>query len=183
MGKDEGKRMKDEAGVEPLDNPRWEAFAVAYVRLCGDATKAYREGYPRCLKWKDESVWVRACRLLGNAKVKLRVKNIQTQISAEGIASADEVAKFLSKVIRAADDLKTPCFDKNGAAVINPRTEKPLMVDPPLRTRIAACDKLSRLMGYNKPVKLEWNDGKKPPVDADAEARLVKYVAAEGGDL
>ena len=164
----------------PLDNPRWEAFALAYVRLCGDASAAYREVYPRCRKWNDESVWVRACRLLGNAKVKPRVKEIQTVISCEGIASADEVAKFLSRVIRAADELKTPCFDKTGAVVINPRNEQPLMVDPPLRTRIAACDKLSKLMGYNKPVKLEWNDGKKPPVDADAEARLGKYVAAEG---
>lgn len=181
-----GERTEDggarAAAGTPLRNVQWEAFAVAYVKLGGDASKAYRETYPRCRKWKEESVWVRACRLLANAKVKPRVQQIQAELSAKGIATAEEVARFLSMVLRADESLQTPCFDKQGATVINPRTEKPLMVGPPLRTRIAAASNLSKLMGYNKPIDINVHRGPDvPPEDAEVNARLSKYVAEESG--
>jgi hypothetical protein len=62
---------------------RWEAFALAFVRLGGDASKAYREAFPGSRKWQDESVWVRACRLLAHAKVMLRVNEIREALAAQ----------------------------------------------------------------------------------------------------
>lgn len=168
--------MDTETSEKPLDNQRWEAFAIAYVRLCGDASAAYREVYPHALKWNDDSVWTRASRLLGNAKVLPRVKALQARVSAEGVAGADEVAKFLTKVLRSDESMASPLVDRKGAAVTDPRTEKPLLLGVPLRLRIVAADKLNRMLGYNKPLKVEVEDSGRGSPGEEVKGALDERV-------
>jgi phage terminase small subunit len=52
-----------------------ENFAQAYVKL-GDASKAYREAYS-CGKTKDTVIHVKACEILKNGKVAVRVAELQ----------------------------------------------------------------------------------------------------------
>lgn len=162
----------------PLKNPKWEAFAIAYVKACGDASAAYREVYPFSARWKEESVWTRASRLLNHAKVLPRVKELQAIVSASGVASADEVAQFLTKVLRSDESLRFIVFDRTGAAVTDPKTGKPVKADVPLRMRIVAADKLNKMLGYNKPIKVDVSNSGQVPADDAAERRATEYVAA-----
>lgn len=173
----------DRDGIgRPLKNQRWEAFALAYVRHVGDASKAYREVYPFAAKWKEESVWTRASRLLNHAKVMPRVKELQAIVSAEGVASADEVAQFLSKVLRGDESLSAIVFDRTGAAVTDPRTGKLIRSDVPLRMRIVAAAGLNKMLGYNKPIKVDLHKSCEVPQDDEAEQRIARYVGEAAGE-
>jgi len=55
--------------------PKQEAFCLAYIET-GNASEAYRRSYSAG-KMKAESVAIAASRLLDNAKVALRVKELQ----------------------------------------------------------------------------------------------------------
>lgn len=172
------KGGKREIG-KPLKNQKWEAFALAYVRLCGDASAAYREVYPFAAKWKEDSVWTRASRLLNNAKVLPRVKELQAIVSAEGVASADEVARFLSKVLRSDESLKSMVYDRKGAVITDPKSGRTVKADVPLRMRIVAASTLNRMLGYNKPIQVDLKKSPDVPDDAGAAADLDRIVAEE----
>lgn len=77
--------------------PQQEKFAleVASGRSQADA---YRAAYPRSLKWKDETVWSEASRLMADRKVFARVKELRDRITGEGIASAARVLMEASRI-------------------------------------------------------------------------------------
>lgn len=65
-----------------------ENFARLYVEL-GNAAEAYRQAYPKSQKWKDQTLWPKASKLLALDKVNTRVSEIRhlaaekTQITLE----------------------------------------------------------------------------------------------------
>ena len=147
-------RVARYAGVgTPLKKPKWEAFCVAYVLEGGDASAAYRRVYPAAERWKDESVWTRASRILNHAKVLPRVREIQAHVTGEGVASAEEVARVLTSVVRG--EMRQPLLGRDGVPVVNPLTGQEVTVPPLTRERIAACRGLADMLGYRKPVKVE----------------------------
>jgi len=57
--------------------PKQEKFCQVYIET-GNATEAYRQAYPRSLKWKENSVYRKAFDSLGNAKVDAVFFPLQT---------------------------------------------------------------------------------------------------------
>lgn len=79
------KKSKTEPDpAKPLKNKKHEAFAL----ICTDREKsqsdAYREVYPRSVKWNDKSVHEAASKLY--AKVKPRVEFLQAEIDEQNIS-------------------------------------------------------------------------------------------------
>jgi phage terminase small subunit len=58
--------------------PKQEAFALAYVET-GNAAEAYRRAYDVRAATQHSSIYVAASKLLDNAKIMLRVKQLQDQ--------------------------------------------------------------------------------------------------------
>lgn len=76
--------------------PQQETFAKA-LSLGKSQSDAYREAYPRSLKWKPESLHVKASAMAANDKVKARlrvlggkVQEIHTYTQAEALSEANE---------------------------------------------------------------------------------------------
>lgn len=74
-----------------------EKFAVG-VASGKTQADAYREAYPKSKKWKDETLWAEASRLMANHKVSTRVKELRERISGIGIASAERVLLEASRI-------------------------------------------------------------------------------------
>jgi phage terminase small subunit len=53
-----------------------ENFCMAYVET-GNASEAYRRAYPRSRKWKPDSVYPKASKLLAKGKIKARLRDLQ----------------------------------------------------------------------------------------------------------
>lgn len=79
-----------------LTGPR-EKFALG-VATGKTQADAYRDAYPGSKKWKDEAVYVAASRLMSDAKVSLRVKELKERITNTGIASAERVLLEASRL-------------------------------------------------------------------------------------
>ena len=80
-----------------LDNVKWEAFCQNYSKS-GNATDAYRNaGY----KVKSEQACnTNAVRLLRNAKVRARLKELGEKKENKAIADATEQQEFFAAVLR-----------------------------------------------------------------------------------
>ena len=91
--------------------PKQEAFALAYIET-GNASEAYRQAYNVNGK-SDNAVHVAASRLLDNAKVSLRVKELQTAHRERHDVTVDSLTKELED----ARDLATE--NKQPAAVVS----------------------------------------------------------------
>lgn len=97
---------------------------MAYA-TSGNATEAYKQaGY----KVKtDKSASVNAARLLGNARVQARLKQIRDEIASEAIMQPKEMQEWLSRVVRGEEH-----DGDNDAA---------------LRDRLKAADLLGKMQG------------------------------------
>jgi len=71
-----------------------EAFCRAYVET-SNASEAYRQAYPGSDRWKDEALWVRASRLLGNAKVGLRINALMADAAKRHETTIDSITSQL----------------------------------------------------------------------------------------
>jgi len=90
-----GGRMsvKNEHGL----TPQQERFAVD-VSLGSSQAEAYRRAFPASLRWKDESVWVRASQLMANAKVQQRVKDLMAKAAAANDITTERVLKEVARL-------------------------------------------------------------------------------------
>ncbi len=59
-----------------------EAFCVALLKT-GNQTEAYRQAYPKSLKWKPDAVSVRASKLAASANVQLRLSQLRSDLREE----------------------------------------------------------------------------------------------------
>lgn len=85
--------------------PKQEKFAQLYVEL-GNASEAYRVAYDS--KAKSESVNVNASKLLSDAKVSLRVQEIQNDLRIAHRATMDDILAELEEARQLARDLQQP---------------------------------------------------------------------------
>ena len=75
--------------------PKQEAFALAYVET-GNASEAYRRAY-NAAKMKPASVAVNASKLLADAKVALRVQELQAKAVERHEITVDDILRELEE--------------------------------------------------------------------------------------
>jgi phage terminase small subunit len=83
--------------------PSREKFAQEY-HATGNASEALRRAYPNARKWKEGSVNVRASRLLADAKVLLRLEELQEQAAKRHGTTIDSLTEELEKARETAMD-------------------------------------------------------------------------------
>jgi len=76
--------------------PKQEAFALAYVET-GNASEAYRRSYD-AENMKPESIWVEACRTLGDPNVGLRVSELQTAARERTLVTVESITRELEQL-------------------------------------------------------------------------------------
>lgn len=90
--------------------PKQEAFAQAYVES-GNASEAYRRSY-NAERMKPDSINVNACKLLADAKVALRVSQLQEKAAKRHDITVDDLLRELEEARKLAIDT-----EKAGPAV------------------------------------------------------------------
>lgn len=73
-----------------------EAFCLAYVET-GNASEAYRRSYDVSPDTKPESIWTNASKLMSDAKVSLRVKELQLEARAITLVSVGTLTQELEE--------------------------------------------------------------------------------------
>ena len=81
-----------------LENARHEKYAQGIAQGLSQR-KAYREAFPKSVKWKDETVDVKASELAKNDKVLVRVEELKSLATSKAIKTAIERKKWLSSII------------------------------------------------------------------------------------
>lgn len=91
-------------GTQPLDNPRRERYARE--RAGGKTQRqAMLAAYPSRVRWSDGAVDVAATRLEADAKVKLRLANLQEQAARAATITRAEVLSGMGDTFREAHRL------------------------------------------------------------------------------
>lgn len=96
--------------------PQQEKFAQGIASGKTQAN-AYREAYPKSLKWKDETVWREASKMAGNPKVSTRVQELREEVSRAAQVETVQVVKELARI--ALSDVRK-VFNEDGS-VMHPR--------------------------------------------------------------
>ena len=86
--------------------PKQEAFALTYVET-GNASEAYRRSY-NAEKMKPASVAVNASKLLADAKVALRVQELQANAVQRHEITVDDLIRELEEARTAASNQEKP---------------------------------------------------------------------------
>lgn len=111
-----------------------EKFCQVYIQT-GNQSEAYRQAYPKSLKWKPESVNVKASEMMTNVKVSARVKELQNKLEKKHDISKDKIIARLQEIIYKQEELGV---DK---------------IDLPAMNK--AIDTLNKMQGYYAPEKVE----------------------------
>ena len=139
------------AGGAPLRNGQRERFALAVARGATFAD-AYREAYPRALRWKAGNVYKAASELAAVREVAGRIAALRAATAADGCATRHEVLVALSVAIRRA-----------------------LTDDALFSSAAGLVDKYCRMMGFYEPERVEARLGCLDPAERDAKvARLLR---------
>ncbi|MBQ9042319.1 MAG: phage terminase large subunit [Eggerthellaceae bacterium] len=84
--------------------PKQEAYCQARARGLSQR-RAFREAYPHSAKWKDGSVDVNASKLEADAKVSLRVKELQEAAARASVASRTAVIDRMAHLNRYSSEI------------------------------------------------------------------------------
>lgn len=106
---------------------RQDCFAQA-VANGKSQSEAYRLAYPKSLKWKPDTVWQNASKMMADAKVSTRVDAIRAELAEKNLWSREQSVKALVAVVN------------------NP--EKATDV-------VAAVKELNAMHGFNAPQKID----------------------------
>jgi len=83
-----------------------EAFARSYVEQ-GNASEAYRQSY-NAENMANESIWVAACRVLGNANVGLRIEKLQAEAQERTLVTIESITRELDEARELAQTENLP---------------------------------------------------------------------------
>lgn len=146
-----------------------EKFCNYYLES-GNASEAYRRAFS-CGRMKDNTVWVRACELLKESNVAVRIKELRSNLQKRADLDVDEAVGILANIARAnvVDMLE---IGRSGGSIIFlvkdlsklpvqfqlaiqsvKSTEKGFEVK--MYSKIDAIDRLSKIMGWYAPEKNE----------------------------
>ena len=118
--------------------PKQETFCQEFIK-CGNASEAYRKVY-NCTNMKPETINVKACELLKNGNVTVRIKELDEQKLNNNIADAQEIQETLTKLLRGQEIEQVPMMSDTGLVM----AEK--IVTP--KDRIKAGETLAKMRGY-----------------------------------
>lgn len=77
--------------------PKQETFAAGIASGLSQA-EAYRQAYPKALKWADKSVWERASVLAANIKVQSRVAELGAKAAAANEVTVERIVRELALI-------------------------------------------------------------------------------------
>lgn len=123
--------------------PKQETFCQEYIK-CGNASEAYRIAYD-CKNMKPETINVKACELLKNGNIMVRVQELDKLKENAAIADAKEIQETLTKLLRGeieeecvvVENIHVGCSE---ARIVNKQ------VTP--KDRIKAGETLAKMRGY-----------------------------------
>lgn len=122
-------------------NVKQEAFCLHYAKT-GNATESYKQAGYVCKN--DNAAGASARRLLLNAKIKARLKELAEEMASDKIAGIREIQEFLTTVIRGetTEDVVVTegCGDGVSEAVIK-------QIRTPSKDRIKAAETLGKMQG------------------------------------
>lgn len=82
-----------------LANPHWEDYAQARAKGLSQR-KAYREAFPKSVKWKDATVDSKASNLEKNDKVLARYNELKEEAATEAVLTRAEKRQMLADMAR-----------------------------------------------------------------------------------
>ena len=137
---------------------------------CGNASEAYRRAY-RCNGKSDNAIWVESSKLLNSPKVALRIRELQSQMRNRSDITKDEAVGILADIARAniVDALEVKSNEMFTTILIKDISKLPSSIqrsilsikstdkgyELKLYNKIDAIDKLSKLLGWDAPIKQE----------------------------
>lgn len=146
-----------------------ENFCNYYLET-SNASEAYRRAYD-AEKCSDKTIWERSSVLLSNDKVKARIKELQLQMQKRSDITKDEAVSILADIARAnivdaveirrSKDYTTmmvkdlASLPKNVQRAIISVKASDRGYEIKLYNKIDAIEKLSKLLGWDAPVKQE----------------------------
>lgn len=123
--------------------PKQENFCREFIK-CGNASEAYRKAY-NCDNMKPETINVKACELLKNGNIMVRVQELDKEKKNEAIADAQEIQETLTRLLRG--EINEECVavesigDYQSRATIIEKQVTP-------KDRIKAGETLAKMRGY-----------------------------------
>lgn len=145
-----------------------ENFCKYYIET-GNASDAYRRAYPTSEKWKEGVVKKRAFELLKNADVASRLEELQAEAREEFSMKKNDALCFLKSILD-VDPLDLQAIGEN-TFVIRSMEEIPEAVRRCIHTientregvkirlynKISALSQMSKMLGWDAPVKNDLN--------------------------
>lgn len=125
-----------------LKNQRWETFARKYVELA-DATKAMVAAFPARAKWKKDAQYTNAASLLAKPIIAERIKELQAELKAKSIISAEEILSLCARVIKGE---QITDFQEGTAG----RPNKARTI-----SKTWAIERVCKMLGFDKPTEVE----------------------------
>lgn len=143
-----------------------EKFCNYYIE-CGNASEAYRKAYPRSVGWKEGVVKSHASALLKNEDVAMRLGELRDEASKEFDMKKQDALRYLAKIV-AMDPihLQHPETMEIKALKDIPENVRVCIqsiettkdgVRVKLYSKIAALTLISKMLGWDAPVKNENN--------------------------
>lgn len=83
--------------MDMMLSPQQEKFCLAYLEA-ESASEAYRIAYPTSRKWKDNAVHVNASKLLADARIMLRIKELRAEVAARTTVSEARVVEEVARI-------------------------------------------------------------------------------------
>ena len=146
-----------------------EKFCNYYLET-GNASEAYRRAFS-CSRMKEKTIWEKASVLLLKDKVRARIEQLRVELQRRSDITKDEAVRILSDIARAniVDTLSVSKSKDFTTILIDDITKLPLSTqhailsvksnekgyEIKLYNKIEAIDKLSKLLGWDAPVKQE----------------------------
>lgn len=84
--------------MKTLKNIRHETAIQAYLINGGNQSAAYREAYPKSVKWKENVVAKRASELFNRGEVLGRLSEIQSKMDKENIYELNRILDSFGKI-------------------------------------------------------------------------------------
>jgi len=160
-----------------------ENFCNYYVE-CGNASDAYRRAYS-CNKMKDETVNKRSSELLKNGYITGRVNELQSELKKKSDITKEEALKVLADIVRVK---VTDIISVKGNTVIVadisaiPTTmhaaiqsikETKHGIEIRFYSKLAAIDRLSKMLGWDEPIKIDASVAPDVPLTADQAKAII----------
>lgn len=148
--------------------PKQEMFCNSYIET-GNASEAYRRSY-NAVNMKFETVNRKAVELLNNGKITARVKQLQRELQIRSDITKDEAIKELSNIVR--NRVTNVLSAKGGRIRIKNLDDLPDEVisviasikkikggiEVKFHDKIAAIDRLSKMLGWDVPAKVTFEN-------------------------